>query len=294
VEAAKKGIFSKKLKFSGAKCSASLLQLGEDHSTDDAALAEAVAEAHMEEKLLAFDEHDEDLSDGDLKRCGKGVERLSKLGRGSSIASTGKDEAFPASMESIATKGSKCGDSAANIKKSCAKFNHWMSLAEIKKEAASGIRKFRIGPPADPTVPMTCVKTPGNMTCKMGEGTKGKYKADESSGDTCVTSDPFGKAWTEDLQLVCAAKPKSTPTPTGKPKSAPKTKVTQKIFEVGPNSDGYACVMVGRGFATCKAVEPTKHTYIVNVYQYGDDNEACVQQEPWGGWKENLKLVCSA
>jgi len=225
VKDAQNGKFSETLVPSATKCSASMLQL--DHAPNDAALAEAVAEASMDKSVVpdeqgillesGMDMAGNVANDEDLESCGKGVERLSQLGKGSSIASSGKDPTFPASMESIASKEAKCGDSAAKVQENCAKFNHWMTLTEIKKQAASGIRVIRVGP-SSKTV--TCEKQPKDTTCKLSAETKGKYEVNPSGGYVCINTDPYGKSWTEDLKLVCS-NPNATPPATQPPATQP-------------------------------------------------------------------------
>merc|ERR1712038_602360 len=66
--------------------------------------------------------------------CGTYVERLSKLGEGTSIASSGQDPMFPESVQSIVRPPQEyCGDSAAGQKESCSVFNHWVSKRTLER-----------------------------------------------------------------------------------------------------------------------------------------------------------------
>lgn len=291
VKDAQSNKFSETLVPSGMKCSASLLQL--DDSPEDAALAEVVVPAVLDEQGILVDgstdmaesaANDEDLGDGNLESCGKGVERLSELGKGSSIASSGKDPTFPASMESIASKDGKCGDTAAKKQENCAKYNHWMSLTEIKRQAATGIRVIRVGSSSGDT--MKCPSTPKGTTCKVSAETKGKYDVGQHDGYVCISTVPYGKTWTEDLTIVCSD-PNATPSPTPSPTPAP-----AKIFEVGPDDDGINCLKVGTD-VTCKVSEGTQGKY--SVGKPSPDGWVCVSTDPYSdaGWKEDLKLSCS-
>lgn len=149
---AKGGVFFPTFKgLPGVQCSASLLQ--QDLPPGDAVPAEQVTRA-APEKPLVFDEQgrltesdidmaeigtdDHNLKGDEAESCGRMVERLSELGKGSSIASSGKDPEFPASMSSIALPGTHCGDAAAGIHESCAKYNHWQSMAALKEKYAAG------------------------------------------------------------------------------------------------------------------------------------------------------------
>merc|ERR1719329_378741 len=68
--------------------------------------------------------------------CNSAVARLQKLDQGEQIAAGGWDAVFPESTSSIAPPGANCGDSAIGQSESCAKYNHWMPIKQMKQLAA--------------------------------------------------------------------------------------------------------------------------------------------------------------
>jgi len=154
-EAARGALFGVKV-LPGAKCSNSLLQQNQPSSAD--VLAEALP-TEEPEKSLVFDEQgiqqesivemaevetdDQDLEGDNFQSCGRMVERLSWLGKASSIASSGVDDEFPATQRSIGTPGTSLGDAAVGINEDCAKFNNWESLVvieDLRRECAKDCR----------------------------------------------------------------------------------------------------------------------------------------------------------
>jgi len=140
----------------GATCSESLLQEeAPPGETGDRVTAEALGlspeqlvleeEQEGQEEQGILTENGMDMAnigstdlDGASNSCGNMVERLSKLGEGSAIATSGKDPEFPANLKSIAAPGTNCGDTAAGINEPCTKFNHWESLSVVKAEYEAG------------------------------------------------------------------------------------------------------------------------------------------------------------
>jgi len=101
----------------------------------------AALEALAEKRRAAQPEEEEEEEEDD-GTCGAVLDRFNGgLDNGADIASSGEDELFPESEESISTPGADCGDSAAGISNPCSNYNNWKSLAEIrsaKEEADSG------------------------------------------------------------------------------------------------------------------------------------------------------------
>eukprot|EP00929_Paragymnodinium_shiwhaense_P080229 TRINITY_DN41820_c0_g1_i1.p1 TRINITY_DN41820_c0_g1~~TRINITY_DN41820_c0_g1_i1.p1 ORF type:complete len:1342 (-),score=348.79 TRINITY_DN41820_c0_g1_i1:27-4052(-) len=65
--------------------------------------------------------------------CKSRLARLERLGDAATIASTGKDAEFPEKVESIASPGASCGDTAAGQSKACEDFNSWLSMSKLKE-----------------------------------------------------------------------------------------------------------------------------------------------------------------
>jgi len=116
-------------------CAQSLLQQDEDDLTDKAWLS--FEPELLPESIVEIAESGTDDVDVEGK-CGKFVDRFPQLGKASDIASSGKDEYFPESMDSIAEEGANCGDAAANQFEPCSKYNHWQSVAALRKSSGDG------------------------------------------------------------------------------------------------------------------------------------------------------------
>jgi hypothetical protein len=69
--------------------------------------------------------------------CRSAVARLQTLDQGETIAANGYDSVFPEVSSSIAAPGVNCGDSAIGQSVSCDKYNHWMSIKQMKTLATA-------------------------------------------------------------------------------------------------------------------------------------------------------------
>jgi len=76
------------------------------------------------------------LLEADAER-GACSEEMARLGNLASWVTGSDDYIFPASMDSIASPGVDCGDTATGKTDPCSKFNHWQSIAEVKKDMAA-------------------------------------------------------------------------------------------------------------------------------------------------------------
>jgi hypothetical protein len=120
----------------GWSCSANLLQhdpLAEEASSEKPLAVEKKRHTETTVEMADIESNDEDLGG---ESCGKMVERLSSLGNGRSIASSGTDPEFPEDQQSIGS--AECGDSAQGISEDCGKYNSWQSMAVLRERYAAG------------------------------------------------------------------------------------------------------------------------------------------------------------
>jgi len=173
--------------------------------------------------------------------CGRYVERLSSLDKGTVIASSGRDSMFPESLQSIARAGTVyCGDTAAGIKRRCSDFNHWASVRTLRGTASLQqapepelVSAASIpAPPAPPSpaptpaqpspAPITkppnstiilvelgrsddntkCINVDANQICKITIKPSGNYQYSDIDGKLCISS-PGG--WKENVKFSCTA-----------------------------------------------------------------------------------------
>ena len=98
-----------------------------------ALITEKVEDTDVDAKFDALS--DSDSSEYSAEGCRDAVTRLQTLDQGEQIAKWGYDAKFPEEVSSIAPPGENCGDSAVGQSESCAKYQHWMSIKQMKKLA---------------------------------------------------------------------------------------------------------------------------------------------------------------
>jgi len=228
-------------------CSQSLLQLDENEPMEPELLPQSIME------IAASGTDDLDVEG----ICGKYVDRFPRLGKASTIASSGKDEEFPESMASIAKEGTNCGDAARNIFESCAKYNNWVSIAALRKPGpvlppttrapepptTQAPEAPTVPPTSPPTVPSTRAPEPPPVTTPPAQGTRIVELGSSKTDKKCVN---IGDMFCTVLDPPCE----------------------------GKTTDEYGI-----------------EDYCYKYFLEGDNLEsACVSLS--GGWKKNVKLSC--
>jgi len=77
----------------------------------------------------------------DPDQCKARLLRFDQLGV-QNLVTAGNDPLFPPIESSIAPPGTNCGDSAAGISESCAKFNHWKTFQQVADKTSNPFKVF--------------------------------------------------------------------------------------------------------------------------------------------------------